>query len=68
MRSPSGTRRSAEKPGCGCADQEQCVDPARNDFNEEQMFTDSECGPVETDPVSPRNDVKSGRIPGVAVS
>jgi hypothetical protein len=67
-KSTKPTTKTAEKPGRACADPEQCEDPTRNDFNEEQMSTDTECGPVETDPVSPRDDVKSGHIPGVAVS
>ncbi|GEM_PF-5093206 len=60
--------KTPEMPGCESSNQEQW-DRSRDDFNEEQMSTDAECGPVETDPVNPRDDrVKSGHIPGVLAS
>ena len=43
-------------------------DPARNDFNEEQMSTDRDCGPVETEPVKPDHGRDPAHIPGVASS
>jgi hypothetical protein len=58
----------AKKQSCNCADPEQCEDPAHNDFNEEQMLTDTECGPVETEPVKPREEFRPAHIPGVASS
>lgn len=65
---PNTTTVKPEAP-CNCEDQEQCGDPTRNDFNEEQMSTDPTCGPVETTVVKPDDgEVKSGHIPGVAVS
>jgi hypothetical protein len=50
---------------CENPDPEQCEEPTRNDFNEEQMSTDPNCGPVETEPVKPR-DKSPAHFAGVA--
>jgi hypothetical protein len=49
-------------------DRKQSEDRARNDFNEEQMLTDTEGSPVETEPVKPRDEFQPAHIPGVASS
>jgi hypothetical protein len=65
MDKPSKNRQ--EEP-CESCDRKPSEDRARDDFNEEQMLTDTEGSPVETDPVKPRDKFQPAHIPGVASS
>ncbi len=58
------TKDAAAGQVCDNPDPEQCEEPTRNDFNEEQMSSDPHCGPVETEPVKPR-DKSPAHVPGV---
>lgn len=66
MKTPKKPGREEARAGqvCENPDPEQCQEPTRNDFNEEQMASDPHCGPVETEPAKPR-DKSPGHVPGV---
>jgi hypothetical protein len=49
-------------------DRKQSEERARNDFNEEQMLTDTGGGPVETKPVKPHDKSQPAHVPGVSGS